>query len=547
MRIKELKIVLAFFPVFYQLLSFFLKIPGYNSLNGVGYKDAANWELCAKSLALYGEFPNNINEWCLRRPLNSELLATFYKTLGTFVVMNFILALIYSITLYWLAQHLNQFFVYTTSLVIIFIQLCLWLFFANNMLLSETFSLILGNFAGIFLLKYLKTYKILYLFVFVVDLTLIQLIRPGNILIILSVTFLFIDYFKRYRFDFVYLGLALMLPFIYLTVPKLVARSFDYSVYLTSGNSWSSFYGLVQNNSTWQEAYARIPSHIGNSEIAINEYLKAESIRLFLDHPLTLFKSLSQNFYEMISTNIPFFLPTNFIVPDTFQVLIFLVNSIFLLLLSWKVYENSENFLLKNFLIFVIISSLGFYALAWKSEASRALSPTFLVLSISVALLLRRSNFIKRNLPSDKLYEPQLRRNYVKLFFFTLLPILLIISSMTYNRLPEKNLSNIIAISACGSDAFRFDPTSISASNINEIRIIPVFGWAELVRQLPPGVFIQGLTLSAGRPYAYTVYVSEVDLVDISTRFSTCFRFQELNEKLKVLEQMNFKNAVPSS
>jgi len=118
---------------------------------------------------------------------------------------------------------------------------------------------------------------------------------------------------------------------------------------------------------------------------------------------------------------------------------------------------------------------------------------------------------------------------------------------MIYNRLPEKNLSNQIAISACGSDAFRFDSTSISASNINEIRIIPVFGWSKLVRQLPPGVFIQGLTLSTGHPYAYTVYVSEVDLVGINTEFSTCLRFQDLNEKLKVLEQMNFKNAVPSS
>ena len=144
-------IILA--PIIIQIGSKLTSLPGYNSINGIAYKDAVNWELCSKSLAIYGQFPSNINDWCLRRPIHIEIVSMIYRILNSFDLLYFCSSVLFSITLYFLFKYSTQVFSSLLSICVVTASLFFWIIFANNMMLSETLALILGNVAGIYLLR----------------------------------------------------------------------------------------------------------------------------------------------------------------------------------------------------------------------------------------------------------------------------------------------------------------------------------------------------------------------------------------------------------
>jgi hypothetical protein len=144
-RILVAPFALTFFLVLNQLLLNWFRVPSYNNINGVAYKDAANWELCSKSLAEYGLFPVNISDWCLRRPINIEILAFIFRITNSMFFIYFILNFIFVIILFWSYSKFSKILSRLQSLILGFTVFGLWAIFANNMVLSESIGLILGT------------------------------------------------------------------------------------------------------------------------------------------------------------------------------------------------------------------------------------------------------------------------------------------------------------------------------------------------------------------------------------------------------------------
>lgn len=534
-------ILLTSSPIIIQIISKLTSLPGYNSINGIAYKDAVNWELCSKSLAIYGQFPDNINDWCLRRPIHIEIVSMVYRILNSFDLLYFCSSFLFSITLYFLFKYLKQVFSYLTSICVVTASLFLWVIFANNMMLSETLALILGNVASIYLLKIIKSKSLSNITILYTALILVELIRPGNILIYIATIFLFINFAKKIKVKISIVVLMLSVPFLYIIILKSLAKLLGYSSYQTAGNTWATIYGLANSNSTWQEAYAMIPRSVGNSEIITNQYLKNRTLEEVSDHPLSIFQSLVENFFHMFSNIFPFFSPVNFFIPNFFQILFFLIQSILLFLLFIKIKKSKANFAFKFFSIFVIASSLIFYAASWKSEAPRALAPTLILVIITIFCFIYK---IKSNisLTLKSLNDINSFKSNKQIFIsalIILIPLMLLSSTIFLNRIPDIHSYNLTA--NCKSKSFQFDHKTVESIEIDSIRSFSAFSWSELIEKLPSGVLIQGLAREGKRIDAYTVFLPGRMQVDTKFIQSTCFILKGESIYAPVLQELNFQ------
>jgi hypothetical protein len=535
----SLIIILA--PIVIQIGSKLTSLPGYNSINGIAYKDAVNWELCSKSLAIYGQFPSNINDWCLRRPIHIEIVSMIYRILNSFDLLYFCSSVLFSITLFFLFKYLTQVFSSLVSICVVTASLFFWIIFANNMMLSETLALILGNVASIYLLRSIKSISLSNITILYITLILVELIRPGNILIYIAPIFLLINFVKKIKNKISIVVLMLSVPFLYAFVLKSIANLLGYSSYQTAGNTWATIYGLANSNSTWQEAYAMIPVGVGNSEIVTNQYLKNRTLEALSDHPLSIFQSLIENFFYMFSDVFPFFSPVNFFIPNFFQALIFLIQSILLFLLIIQIKKNKCNFAFKFFSIFVIASSLIFYAASWKSEASRALAPTLILLIITIFCFTYK---IKSNtsLTLKSLNGQNSSKSNKQIFIsllIILIPLVFLSSTMLLNRIPDTRIYKLTA--DCKSKSFQFDYKTVESIEIDSIRSFSVFSWSELIKKLPSGVLIQGLALEGEQINAYTVFLPGRTQVDTKFIQSTCFSLSGETIYTPVLHELNFR------
>lgn len=533
-------------PILIQIIYNIFSFSSYNSLSGIAYKDAANWELCSKSLALYGEFPSNISDWCLRRPIHIEFVAILYNFFGSLYSLYFISSILFSITLYILFKYLNRLFTFLTSIAILGLSLFFWILFANNMMLSETSALILGNIAGIYLARIYLLGNVLDVLALVVILVVISLIRPGNLLVFTATIPLMFPYLIGLKNRVVFGIFTILIPVFYTITVKFVASILGYGFYQTAGNSWATIYGLLNNNSTWQQAYASVPAGIGKSEIAINEYLKDASKEEFVENPFGIIKSMSENFYQMLSSVIPFFSPINIFVPSSFQIFVFITQSILIFLLVQKLLNSIIPMRFKLFSGLVFISSILFYAASWKSEAARALSPTFTILTISLALFTCKI----RNLNASSEKHSEFHKNRVpspillKVAAVVIAPLVLICSVMFLNHSSRSTLDNISA--DCKNDSFKFDYKSVLIRDIDSIRTFGAFGWAELVDTLPQGILIQGLAIRDNKINSYTVFLLGQNTLDEASLNLTCFDFNNESNNEEVLEQLNFREVIIS-
>jgi len=534
-------IFLTLSPVIIQIISKLTALPGYNDINGIAYKDAVNWELCSKSLAIYGQFPSNINDWCLRRPIHIEIISMFYRILNSFDLLYFCASLLFSITLFFLFKHLTQVFSFLVSICVVTASLFFWIIFANNMMLSETLALILGNVASIYLLRSIMSLSLSNITILYTTLILIELIRPGNILIYIAPIFLLINFAKKIKTKISIVVLILSVPFLYVFILKSLAKLLGYDSYQTAGNTWATIYGLANSNSTWQEAYAMIPSGVGNSEIITNQYLKNRTLEELSNHPLSIVQSLVENFFYMFSDVFPFFSPVNFFIPNFLQTIFFLIQSLLILLLSIKVKKNKSNFAFKFFSIFVISSSLIFYAASWKSEAPRALAPTLILLIITIFCFTCKvkSNISLTLMSSNGQNSSKSNKQILNSTLIILIPLVFLSSTMLLNRIPDTRTYNLTT--DCKSKSFKFDFKTVESVEIDSIQSFSVFGWSELIKKLPSGVLIQGLALEGERIDAYTVFLPDHMQVDAKFIQSTCFSFNSESIYSPILKELNFQ------
>lgn len=532
---------LVFFtlPISAQLILYFFRLPSYNSISGIAYKDAAYWELCSKSLAIYGQFPSDVGDWCLRRPVHIELISLLYNIFGSFDFIYLFTSILFSVTTYFLFKNLREIWKFLPSFIIVLVSLFLWLLFASNMLLSETSALILGNVASIYFLKSIKSSSLANIFILFAALFLIQIIRPGNVVIYIATFFLLFSRIKTIKISSFYVGILAFTPVLYYLVLKVISRVLGYNSYQTAGNSWATMYGLVHKNSTWQEAYAIVPSYVGESEVAINEFIRNETLNYLFNNPLSLCQSIIENFYQMLSMVFPFFLPVNFTIPDYLHFFFFIIQAAILFLIFIKILTTQNSF--KFFTLYVFITTLIFYAASWKSEAARALSPTLTIFIIAIALFLfdgKSKLCVKsecrdfRNMKLDKI-------PLTKLLSITVIPCIFLSSTMLINRISSKPMYK--SNSSCGANTFQFDYTSVKFSQIDSIRSFRAFSWFNLINELSSGVLIQGLATEGEQIDAYTVFLPGRTQVDAKFFQSTCFSFKDESIYTPVLQELNFR------
>jgi len=285
---------------------------------------------------------------------------------------------------------------------------------------------------------------------------------------------------------------------------------------------------------------------MGNSEIAINEYLKEASKEEFVKNPFGIIRSMSENFYQMLSSIFPFFTPINIHVPASIQIFVFIIQFSLILLLVQKLLKSNLPIHFKFFYGLVFISSFLFYAASWKSEAARALSPTFTILIISLAHVTCKIRNL--NYSSEKHFEFHKNRVPVfpllKVVAVVTAPLVLICSTLFLNHSSRSTLNDISA--DCKNESFKFDYRSVLIRDIDSIRTFGAFGWAELVDALPQGILIQGLAIRDNQIYSYTVFLPDKKTLDETSLKFTCFNFNNESNNEKVLKQLNFREVVTS-
>ena len=535
--------VVSSIPLIYQIISSLLKFPSYNSIGGIAYKDATNWELCAKSLSISGEFPINIYDWCTRRPINIEILSILYSLFGSFEFIYLLFAILFTVSLIWVSKFLIYKFHYVVALLLLNLSVFLWIAFGNNMLLSESIALILGVISVGLYLRFREKLKILDLVAFLVTLVLIQLIRPGNILIFFAVLFLVWAHFGRVKIVYFLTSIVLLLPLIFTVLLKVVAKLLGYESYLTAGNTWATIFALIKNNSTWQEAYASVPRDFATTEILANNYLKSQSIKEFFQDPFNLALSLITNFYDMTVFTFPFFLPVTLEIPPILKLFVFGLFLSTLGLLVTSICKSREILYIRIFVLYVLISTLVFYSATWKSEAARALSPTLLLtIVICLSVSYRKSTILESDevlkiLKVKKFNSVAFKKSVVTI----LLPIIVITCTMVINRFPTKNHLSKLVLSKCSSNSFTFDTKSIVIVHTSEIKSVSFLGWSTPVRSLPSGYIIQGLIIIDADRYAFTGFLPDVQDLSHDVLINSCYIVNDKSKQRDVLEKLNFK------
>lgn len=510
------------------------RIPTYNRISEIAYRDAANWELCSKSLAQYGVFPTNISDWCLRRPINIEFLAILYRLTHSMKLIYIIFNFIFVFVLIWSYRNFKIILPKIHSLSLLFLAYGLWAVFANNMVLSESLGLILGILSVGLMAKLLISNDARYLIFLATTLVLIQMIRPGNLILPFLLVALVPIIHAKFKLK---LSLGVFVLFLPVALPSLVkyfAKLFSYNNYLTGGNAWASVYGLVNNNTTWQEAYSRVPSSVGNSEMAINQYLKTQTLTDFKNHPFTIIESVFENLFSMTSKVFPFFSPVTLTASGIFSGFLFIISVLFILGFLIKLIYKPIYLNIKIFVFLFVTSTLLFYSVTWKSEPARSLSPTFVLFVFLIIYIF--SNYSKLRTKTAL----TLKRSLVHSFALALLPLISITSLIAINRIPEREFELPNNYMSCTSDDFIFDRTTVTTTRIENIRTFRAFGWSNLIDQLPAGYLIQGITNFGNKPFAVTGFVETNQFYSNSQIVNSCFVFKTDSIFGTTLSELNF-------
>ena len=533
-RILVAPFALTFFLVLNQLLLNWFRVPSYNNINGVAYKDAANWELCSKSLAEYGLFPVNISDWCLRRPINIEILAFIFRITNSMFFIYFILNFIFVIILFWSYSKFSKILSRLQSLILGLTVFGLWAIFANNMVLSESIGLILGTLSLGVMSNLYVTNDVKNILFLGITLTLIQIVRPGNLispfLLILLIPMVRSNFKSRFLSGLFLFLLPVVLP----SSIKYFSKLFSYDNYLTGGNAWASVYGLVNKNITWQEAYARVPANVGNSEIAINQYLKNQTLTDMREHPFTLVSSIFQNLFSLLTDTFPFFSPVTISLSGIFSMFLIFSYILFIFIFIRNLNRRTITIHLKLFTVFFVITTFFFYSLTWKSEPARSLSPTFPLFVLLIFFI------FSKNSGTTTPASFTLGRSLKYYVTVAVLPFVFIATLISINRTPDRESQLLENSSICKSNEFVFDGNTLSSTSIESIKTFRAFGWSNLIDQLPNGYLIQGITNFGNQPFAVTGFLETNKHYTKQQIVDSCFVFNTNSTTASALDELNF-------
>lgn len=478
-------------PTIASVTSAALKIPFYDSAGGFQYKDAGAWANCTKALALTSSFLPGSGEWCLRRPLFPELLSVLYRIENSLAFVNIVLSIFFGVALCILFLEIRNFLSVYWSLSLSFITLCYWFVYCCNQILTESLAVTFCTLSLVALLRARRLSELKYAYLSIALIGISQQIRPGNLFLALAPIILVFMASNRNKIANLLIGFSLFFSPYMLTLS--IGAKLGISNYANSGNAWASLYGLANDNSTWQAAYSVPGIPAGATDAQISEVIQSATLDLIKTNPIAVPTSILENALEMITTYFPFISPIN--VP--YSSIAVILNASLLIFTILQVRNrlvlgslSKGDFLLAAY---ILISTFISYAIAWKSEPSRALMPsiTFTVFMSLLLLFGKQLNPIK--------FQPVLQPSDLRPFTSQVretIPAIVVAASLFFtsylSHSPFTEMKELDA-AKCPQGSFKFLENSISKTTVDEIKPLALFSWSADLPKLDSGDLIQGL------------------------------------------------------
>jgi len=470
-------------PLVYFLAVRILRIPNYDSIGFLPYKDAAAWKLCAKALSLTGSFPDGNGNWCNRRPVFAEFIGLLFRLIESDFAVLLILTLMFCASLYLFIGELSGLLGVLSQLIVISLSLLVWLLFGANLFLSESLAIPMGLIFASLILNFIKTQSIVSLSCSAFTVSLLQSTRPSNFFVVL-VPLLMLTVYKKFRQGILPVLISAISPFLLIFLAGKITRISEYN---NAGNAWATLYGLFYKNSDWTLAYARISQSTGNTDYEISKRVKELVLADLREDPLqstlNFIISTMSNLKSMLVSDHLFFLPDNFEIPHLGKLLSILLF-LFIVFKLFRFKLNSASFRLYALILWVTATTILSYATYWKSEAPRVLSST-LIFSVSVLL-------IATNRPTKIFQSSGTKGSSIKIVVAMMCAITIGALSIASNH-SERNLLVEKPLFSCAEGEFYFFDNSITTQSVKKVKFFGLFEWEQHVKELKGGYLSQGL------------------------------------------------------
>ncbi len=504
-------IAISAIPFGYFLLVRILQIPNYDSIGIVPYKDAAAWRLCAKALSIAGSFPDGTGNWCNRRPVFAEFGGVLFRITGSDFAVLAILALAFSISVYFFIREVDGFLGTKSITVIFLITLILWILFGANLFLSESLAIPLGVAFSTFIVRFLRTQSLTPLTFSAFTISLLQNTRPSNLFLI-GIPFLLLIFYKKCKSGFTLIVVATFSPII---LTYFLGKVIQISEYNNAGNAWATLYGLFHQNSDWKLAYSQLGSISDTSDFGTSEGIKSLVLSNLQIDPIgsiiAFIHSIFLNIFAIATSTHLFFLPDNFSIPIVGSA----ISILFCVAIVWKLVKfklNSSDNSVFFLILYVISTTLFLYATYWKSEAPRVLSSALI---FALVILLLPSDFLFNSMPSS---VP--RKSLLRIFLALICALTVGYISVATNHSATAPSNNIETLS-CPKGEFYFLKNSIISQSVKEISYLNLFEWEKFVMKLPHGYLSVGLGARNQEIFSVQTFTrtkpSEVNCYKIST------------------------------
>ena len=508
-------------PLILSATSIFYKIPFYDSVGGFQYKDAGAWSACIKALALKSEFLSGSGDWCLRRPLFPEIASLIYRVYNSMPFVNLVFALFFGVSLYALFVQISKLLPLLGSVIICSGTLFYWFIFCCAQVLTESLAISISVYGLVLFLKAKSSENFKYVYLSITLIGLSQQIRPGNIFLPLVPICLIFGINIKNRFAPILISLFFfLLPFLITALLRIILHKPEYS---NAGNAWATLYGLANNNSSWQSAYTVAGIPAGATDSQISEVIKAATLDSIQSNIFALPISIGKNLLDMLVFHFPFISPVS-ILNAPFSIA---MNSI---LLTWlivrtasRVNSNSISKSELSLIIFIAITSLISYAIAWKSEPARALMPTipFLFFVFLFAIQGESARHERRATKSSTVERFSFYTNFREAA--SSIGLVLAVYTFSFSSHVLSPFEPSIDTKSCKDGTFNFILNSTTATNIESIKTFSVYSWGKDLPKLKSGQLIQGMGLSDGKIISVNAFSKKV--LDRKELVDYCFRY----------------------
>lgn len=457
-----------------------LRIPNYDSIGSLPYKDAIAWNLCARGLASEGIYPDGEGNWCYRRPLFSEFISILFRAVDSNAFVLGFLAAIFALTIMFFVFELSHWMNDYCVLGISFFTIFIWALFGNNLFLSEALAIPLGTLFAVSLLNYFRTKKFQSLIWMAIIYSSLQNLRPSNFFLILLPILLAV-WSKEKKQRISYVGLATIFPFLAI---KFSGTLINIREFNNAGNAWSTLYGLIKGNADWRLAYSNLHGLPELSDYATSLEIQKMTLHAFKHEPLGVFKSVAMNVYRAFTGNHPFFLPDNFRAGNLGNAFSILLLGLLIISIrsSYKFYIRSNREIPRTY-VYVVVTTMVSYGIFWKSEPSRVMSAGLPLLSaLTLVSLMPRSRVCS---VSHKVLS---FRSVVSPLLFAMAIPALVIS----NHFPAYS-SQENTTAKCSGQIFQLVSNTTTSQNVDSVRKLGLFEWESSLSSLDTGFLVIGI------------------------------------------------------